>query len=91
MDDVLAEIYRVWLSFHPYVQTLLAVMLVAFVFACIRSARMSLAKLRRLQSKTPKAIKKIGTCPAGTTHNFPVVKRGRTVKCRNCPATFTRR
>ena len=50
-----------------------------------------IAVLVLIAKSQQKTQTKIDSCSAGPGHNFPVVKRGRTVKCRNCPATFTRR
>jgi hypothetical protein len=92
MDWLWSEIENVK-NFNPIAQALLAGMLIALFFACVRSLRMSRDKLRTMRTKSPsiKTVEKMLSCPAGATHNFPAVKRGRTAKCRNCPATFTRR
>lgn len=69
---------------------LLVILGIAFVFAVIRSIRMSLAKLRQINEKRPSSQRKIEFCPGPHGHYFPVVKRGRLAKCRYCPKTLRR-
>lgn len=90
MEEVLSEIYRVWSSANPIIQTLLVVLLAAFVMACIRSFRMSLVKISRINENRPQSQAKIESCPGPSGHYFPATKNGRVVKCRYCPKTLRR-
>jgi len=69
---------------------LIVILSVAFIFAVIRSIRMSLAKMRRLNERKASSKIKIEFCNGPHGHFFPVTKNGRTVKCRYCPKTLTR-